>query len=279
MTFLPGPTMIDIGGQHGIGGGDFTVIAGPCSVESREQLMTIATAVRACGAHALRGGAYKPRTSPHSFQGLGRAGLELLAEARAATGLPIVTEVLDVRDVERVAAIADVAQVGARNMQNYPLLRELGATRTPVLLKRGLAATIDETLLAADYLLDGGNDRVILCERGIRTFESGYRFTLDLAAVTVFKERTRFPVIVDPSHAAGVACRVIPLALAAAAVGADGILVETHHAPATALCDGAQAVPTGELDALMTRLELATAAAGHRLNRSASPFYSVGDQS
>jgi len=259
-------TLVDIG-SHAIGGAGFTVIAGPCSVESLDQLLTIARAVRTCGAHALRGGAYKPRSSPYAFQGLGRAGLELLAEVRAATGMPIVTEVLDVRDVERVTAVADVAQVGARNMQNYQLLRELGGSGRPVLLKRGLAATVDETLLAAEYLLNGGNERVIICERGIRTFETSYRFTLDLAAVTVLKERTHLPVIVDPSHAAGASGRVIPLALAAAAVGADGIIVETHHAPASALCDGDQALPTGDLGLLMDRLELAVAAAGGRLDR------------
>ncbi|MGK4584931.1 3-deoxy-7-phosphoheptulonate synthase [Kitasatospora sp. HPMI-4] len=258
-------TQVRLGADTTVGGAGFTVIAGPCSVEDREQMLQAATAVREAGAHALRGGAYKPRTNPYSFQGLGPAGLELLAEAREATGLPVVSEIVDVRDVERMAAHVDVLQVGARNMQNYPLLRELGRTRLPVLLKRGLAATLDEMLTAAEYLLDGGNEQVVLCERGIRTFESSYRFTLDLAAVTVLRERTHLPVIVDPSHAAGLTDRVIPLALAAAAAGADGIIVESHPDPSRALCDAAQALPTSRLGELMARLEFAVAAAGRVL--------------
>ncbi|WP_370418416.1 3-deoxy-7-phosphoheptulonate synthase [Streptomyces sp. QH1-20] len=251
-----------------IGGPGFVVVAGPCSVENRHQMLTTAQEVRACGAHLIRAGAFKPRTSPYGFQGLGDAGLGLLAEARERTGLPLVSEVVDVRDVERVARTVDMVQVGARNMQNYPLLREVGRLRMPVLLKRGLAATLDEWLLAAEYVLDGGNDQVVLCERGIRTFEPGYRFTLDLAAVVVLKERTHLPVIVDPSHAAGLRGRVVPLALAAAAVGADGIIVETHHDPSVALCDAAQALPSGELAGLMDRLESAVASAGRFLRRS-----------
>ncbi|WP_225821721.1 3-deoxy-7-phosphoheptulonate synthase [Streptomyces naphthomycinicus] len=251
-----------------IGGPGFTVIAGPCSVENRHQMLTTAREVRASGAHAIRAGAFKPRTSPYAFQGLGEAGLGLLAEARERTGLPLVTEVVDVRDVERVAQTVDMVQIGARNMQNYALLQEAGRLRMPVLLKRGLAATVDEWLLAAEYVLDGGNEQVVLCERGIRTFESGYRFTLDLAAVLVLKERTHLPVIVDPSHAAGTRGRVLPLALAAAAVGADGIIVETHHDPAAALCDAAQALPTSDLPELMRRLVPAAQSAGRGLRRA-----------
>ncbi|WP_201452650.1 3-deoxy-7-phosphoheptulonate synthase [Streptomyces sp. HM190] len=253
------------GATASVGGTGFTVIAGPCSVEHREQMLQAAGAVREAGAHALRGGAYKPRTNPYSFQGLGPAGLELLAEARETTGLPVVSEIVDVRDVELMAAHVDVFQVGARNMQNYTLLRELGRAGHPVLLKRGLAATVEETLMAAEYLLDEGNEDVVLCERGIRTFESSYRFTLDLAALTVFKERTHLPVIVDPSHAAGLTDRVIPLALAAAAAGADGLIVESHPDPAEALCDAGQALPTSRLCELMGRLEFAVAAAGRSL--------------
>ncbi len=252
-------------GNTVVGGPGFTVMAGPCSVESREQLMSIAGSVRAAGAHILRGGLFKPRTSPYGFQGLGRSGTAITDEARATTGLPLVTEVVDVRDIEAVAAHAEMIQVGARNMYNYALLRELGRTNIPVLLKRGLAATVDEYLLAAEYLLAGGNDRVVLCERGIRTFEHGYRFTLDITAVPLLRERTHLPVIVDPSHAAGATRWVEPLALSAAAVGADGIIVETHCDPATALCDGKQALPTGALDGLMNRLGVAVAAAGREL--------------
>jgi 3-deoxy-7-phosphoheptulonate synthase len=262
--FRPSGSRVRLGTSH-IGGSEFAVIAGPCSVETADQMMSTARAVREAGAHALRGGIFKPRTSPYDFPGIGRAGLDLMIAARDETGLPFVTEVMDVRDVEILAASADMLQIGARNMQNYSLLREVGATRVPVLLKRGLAATVDETLLAAEYLLDGGNDQVVLCERGIRTFETAYRFTLDLTAVTVFRERTHLPVIVDPSHAAGVRTRVIPLALAAAACGADGVLVETHCDPAAALCDGKQALPVQELYDLMLRLRPATMAAGTRL--------------
>jgi 3-deoxy-7-phosphoheptulonate synthase len=238
-------------GRAAFGPGKFTVIAGPCSVDNHDQLMEVGRAVRDAGADALRGGAFKPRSSPYAFQGLGRRGLELLAEARRVTGLPIVTEVLDVRDLDAMLPNVDMFQVGARNMQNFALLRELGKLRTPVLLKRGLAASIDETLMAAEYILDGGNSDVVLCERGIRTFETGYRFTLDITAVPVFKERSHLPIIIDPSHAAGETARVIPLALAAAACGADGIIVETHSDPSAALCDGKQALPTSRLPELI----------------------------
>jgi 3-deoxy-7-phosphoheptulonate synthase len=225
---------------------DFSLIAGPCAVESHEQTLATARAVAAGGAAMLRGGAYKPRSSPHSFRGLGREGLAILAEARAATGLPIVTELVDARDIDAVLEVADVIQIGARNMQNAALLTEVGRSGRPALLKRGAAATIDDLLLAAEYILVEGNEDVTLCERGIRTFEHATRFTLDVAAVPVLKERTDLPVIVDPSHAAGRRELVRPVSLAAVAAGADGLIVEVHPDPATALCDGAQALTTAE---------------------------------
>ena len=237
---------IDVAGRP-VGGSAFTLIAGPCAVESHEQTLTAAHAALAAGATLFRGGAYKPRTSPHAFQGLGLAGLEILAEARAATGLPIVTECVDQRDLEAVLEVADLVQIGARNMQNYALLREVGRAGRPVLIKRGLASSLDDLLAAAEYVLAEGNHDVILCERGIRTFENAYRFTLDLAAVPALRERTDLPVIVDPSHAAGRRSLVTPLSLAAAAVGADGLIVECHPDPASALCDGPQSLPTSEL--------------------------------
>ncbi len=227
----------------------FTLIAGPCSVESRPQLLATADVVAAAGATMLRGGAYKPRTSPHSFQGLGRTGLALLAEARAETGLPIVTELTDLRELDAVLEVVDVIQIGARNMQNYPLLTEVGRSGRPALLKRGPAATVDELLLAAEYILCEGNDDVTLCERGIRTFERSTRYTLDISAVPVLKERTHLPVIVDPSHAAGRRELVEPLSLAAVAAGADGLIVEVHPNPAEALSDGPQALTTAEFPA------------------------------
>lgn len=240
-----GEDVLDIDGTM-VGGGHFSLIAGPCTVESYEQTLTTAECVAAAGATMLRGGAYKPRSSPRSFQGLGREGLRVLAEAKLATGLPVVTELTDLSELEPVLEVADLIQVGARNMHNYPLLAELGRAGRPVLLKRGLASTIDELLMAAEYILDQGNDDVILCERGIRTFERAYRFTLDLAAVPVLKERTRLPVIVDPSHAPGRRSLVRPLSLAAVAAGADGIIVEVHPDPAAAVCDGPQALTTSE---------------------------------
>jgi 3-deoxy-7-phosphoheptulonate synthase len=240
------PTVLQIAGRP-IGGTNFAVIAGPCTVESRHQTLTAARAVRDAGASMFRGGAFKPRSSPYSFQGLGREGLRLLAEAKAETGLPIVTEVLDAREIEHVAEVADVVQIGARNMQNYALLSEVGSSGIPVLLKRGLSATLEELLMSAEYILKEGNSNVMLCERGIRTFESAYRFTLDLTAVPVLKELTHLPVIVDPSHAAGRRALVTPLSLAAAAVGADGVIVESHPTPESATCDGPQALPTAAL--------------------------------
>ncbi|MGI8597215.1 MAG: 3-deoxy-7-phosphoheptulonate synthase [Thermoleophilaceae bacterium] len=257
-------TVIDIDGRK-IGGPHFMTIAGPCTVESRESLLDTARTVRDAGAQLLRGGAYKPRTSPYSFQGLGEAGLRLLAEAKAETGLPIVTELMDVRHVEAVAEVADVIQIGARNMQNYGLLTEAGRTGVPVLLKRGLSSTIEDLLMAAEYVLKEGNENVILCERGIRTFETAYRFTLDLLAVPVLQEHTHLPVIVDPSHAAGRRDLVEPMSLAAAAAGADGIIVETHPEPERAICDGPQALRTDGFADYLRRLEQVAALAGKEL--------------
>jgi 3-deoxy-7-phosphoheptulonate synthase len=236
-------TVVDVDGRR-VGGDHFGLIAGPCTVEGREQTLEVARVVAENGATMLRGGAYKPRTSPYSFQGLGVEGLRLLQEAKEETGLPIVTELMDVRDVADVVEVADVIQVGARNMQNYTLLTEIGRAGLPVLLKRGLSATLDELLMAAEYVLKEGNGNVMLCERGIRTFETSYRFTLDLLAVPVLRELTHLPVIVDPSHAAGRRDWVQPMSLAAAAAGADGIIVEVHNEPEEAICDGPQALPT-----------------------------------
>jgi 3-deoxy-7-phosphoheptulonate synthase len=236
-------TVIDVDGRR-IGGEYFALIAGPCTVESRTQTLEVARTVADNGATMLRGGAYKPRTSPYSFQGLGAEGLRLLAEARDETGLPVVTELMDVRDVADVVEVADVIQVGARNMQNYSLLSEVGRTGLPVLLKRGLSSTLEELLMAAEYVLKEGNDKVMLCERGIRTFETAYRFTLDLLAVPALRELTHLPIVIDPSHAAGRRDWVAPMSLAAAAAGADGIIVEVHNEPEEAICDGPQALPT-----------------------------------
>ncbi|HLY49515.1 MAG TPA: 3-deoxy-7-phosphoheptulonate synthase [Solirubrobacteraceae bacterium] len=258
-------TVLDIGGRK-IGGEHFAIIAGPCAVESREQLLETARSVGRGGAALLRGGAFKPRTSPHAFQGLGREGLELLGEAKAQTGLPVVTEVLDARDVGHVLEVADVLQIGARNMHNTSLLSEAGASGRPILLKRGLSSTLDELLLAAEYVLREGNEAVILCERGIRTFETAYRFTLDLAAVPILKERTHLPVIVDPSHAAGRRELVEPLSLAAAAIGADGLLVEVHPEPDQAVCDGRQSLRAADFAAYAERVQAAAALAGKTID-------------
>ena len=259
------PSVIEIGGRK-IGGEHFALIAGPCTVESREQVMTAAEIVKGAGATLYRGGAYKPRTSPYAFHGLGEEGLRLLAEAKEQTGMPIVTELMDVRDLEPVLEVADVIQVGARNMQNYTLLTELGRAGRPVLLKRGLSATLEEWLNASEYILKEGNEAVMLCERGIRTFESAYRFTLDLTAVPVLKELTHLPVIVDPSHAAGRRALVEPLSLAAAAVGADGIIVEVHPRPEEAICDGPQQLVAADFPAYAAKVEAAAAVAGKRLS-------------
>ena len=259
-----GQTVLDIAGRK-IGGEHFAIIAGPCAVESREQLLETARLVQRGGAAMLRGGAYKPRTSPYAFQGLGAEGLGLLAEAKAQTGLPVVTEVLDAREVSRVAEVADVLQIGSRNMHNSSLLAEAGMSGRPVLLKRGLSSTIDELLLAAEYVLQEGNEAVILCERGIRTFETAYRFTLDLAAVPVLKERTSLPVIVDPSHAAGRRELVESLSIAAAAIGADGLIVEVHPCPEEAVCDGAQSLVAAEFAGYVERVGTAAELAGKHL--------------
>src|SRR5664279_4311774 len=258
-------TVIDIEGRK-IGGDSFALIAGPCTVESRDQTLQTAAVVRDAGATLLRGGAYKPRTSPYAFQGLGQEGLRLLAEAKAETGLPIVTELMDVHDMDAVLEVADVIQIGARNMQNHPLRAEIGRSGRPALLKRGLSSTLDELLMAAEYILKEGNPNVMLCERGIRTFETAYRFTLDLMAVPVLKELSHLPVIVDPSHAAGRRDLVLPLSLAAAAVGADGIIVEVHPNPDEAICDGPQALRAEDFADYARAVEQAAALAGKALS-------------
>ena len=258
-------TPIAVGPSVVIGGTALTIIAGPCSVENREMITDAACAVRRMGAHALRGGAYKPRTSPHSFQGMGDAALDLLAEARVESGLPIVSEVMDPRHVERMASVVDVLQIGARNMQNYALLAEVGRARVPVLLKRGLSATIQELLHAAEHVRVQGNEAIILCERGIRTFEPSTRNTLDVSAVAVLKSETHLPVIVDPSHAGGSAALVMPLALAAIAAGADGLIVEVHPTPSRALSDGDQSLDFAMFGDLMRRLGPIAGAVGRTL--------------
>jgi 3-deoxy-7-phosphoheptulonate synthase len=257
-------SVLDIGGRK-IGGEHFMTIAGPCTVESREVMLDTAQIVKDAGAQLLRGGAYKPRTSPYSFQGLGGEGLRLLEEAKQETGLPIVTELMDARDLEAVAGVADVIQLGARNMQNYTLLTEVGRSGIPVLIKRGLSSTIEELLMAAEYVLKEGNENVMLCERGIRTFESAYRFTLDLMAIPVLKEQTHLPIVVDPSHAAGRRDWVLPMSLAAAAAGADGIIVEIHPEPESAICDGPQALVADQFPDYLRRVEEAAALAGKAL--------------
>ncbi len=246
--FHPEDTLVQVGDVM-IGAGHFVMIAGPCSVESEEQIVAVAKAVKASGAHILRGGAFKPRTSPYDFQGLEATGLELLKIARQETGLPIVTEIMGTRALELFEDV-DIIQVGARNMQNYDLLKELGQLRKPVLLKRGLAATLKELLMSAEYIMAGGNEQVILCERGIRTFDDYTRNTLDLAAVPMLHELTHLPVIVDPSHSTGLARMVRPMSLAAAVV-ADGLIIEVHNDPMHALCDGAQSIRPEEYDKLV----------------------------
>src|SRR5712671_5242625 len=258
-------TIVRVGERASIGGETITVIAGPCSVENREMLHETAVAVRDAGATILRGGAFKPRSSPYSFQGLGREALKLLVEVRRETGLPVVTEVLDTRDVDLVAEHADMLQVGARNMQNFALLAELGRVQRPVLLKRGMSATITELLMAAEYIMANGNSDVVLCERGIRTFETATRNTLDISAIPVLKRETHLPVIVDPSHAGGAADLVAPLAFAAIAAGADGLIVEVHPAPETALSDGDQSLSLEAFADLMRRLAPFAEAAGRSM--------------
>ncbi len=249
----PDPTVIDVRGRR-IGDGYFGLVAGPCTVEYREQTLVTARAVKEAGASMLRGGVFKPRTSPYTFQGLGVDGLRILEEARDETGLPLVTELMDPRHVEAVVETADVIQIGARNMQNFILLSEVGKAGKPVLLKRGPSASVEELLMAAEYVVKEGNARVILCERGIRTFERSTRYTLDIGAIPVLKQETHLPVIVDPSHAAGRRDLVPALARAAVAAGADGIIVEAHPAPEEALCDGPQLIPTDEFGAFVDEL-------------------------
>jgi len=257
-------TVVDVGGVP-IGGHGIAIIAGPCTVESREQTLKIAHAVQAAGAVMLRGGAYKPRTSPYTFQGLGEVGLQILAEARALTGMPVVTEVMDTETLPLVTQYADMLQIGARNMQNYSLLRAVGRTRHPVLLKRGFAATVKDLLLAAEYILAEGNPHVVLCERGIRTFDDSLRFTLDLGAVPLIKKLSHLPVIVDPSHASGRADMVIPMVRAAIAAGADGLIVEVHDNPAFAVCDGTQSLVPERFAELMQQLQRIAIAIGRPL--------------
>jgi 3-deoxy-7-phosphoheptulonate synthase len=249
----PEPTQIQVRGRR-IGGDFFGFIAGPCTVESREQTLATARAVADAGVSMLRGGAFKPRTSPYSFKGLGVHALEILAEAREETGLPLVTELMDPRHVDAVVGTTDVIQIGARNMSNFSLLAEVGRADKPVLLKRGLSSTIEELLMAAEYIVKEGNSRVILCERGIKTFETALRFTLDIGAIPVLKQETHLPVIVDPSHAAGRRELVLPLARAAVAAGADGVIVEVHPVPEEALCDGPQQIPAAEFEEFAAEL-------------------------
>ncbi|MBN1840930.1 MAG: 3-deoxy-7-phosphoheptulonate synthase [Deltaproteobacteria bacterium] len=249
-----GDTVIEVGDVE-IGGPKCVVMAGPCAVESEEQLMTTATAVKEAGASMLRGGAFKPRTSPYSFQGLGEEGLKILARAREETGLPVVTEVMDASDVNLIESYADVLQVGARNVQNFALLKAVGLAKKPILLKRGMMTTLDELLMSAEYIMASGNDNVMLCERGIRTFETSMRNTLDISAVPVLKEKTHLPVIVDPSHAIGQWRFVLPLAKAAVAVGADGLMIEVHPDPRNALSDGPQSLKPEKFHKLMDEIE------------------------
>jgi len=261
----PGDTVINVNGIE-IGGKEIVIIAGPCAVENKKQLLDTAKKVHSGGANFLRGGAYKPRTSPYSFQGLGEEGLKYLSQARKETGLPVVTEVMDTQLMELVCKYTDIIQIGSRNMHNFPLLKEAGKCKKPVLFKRGLMATIDEYLLAAEYILSEGNQQVILCERGIRTFENSTRNTLDLSAVPVLKRRTHLPVIVDPSHGTGHSWLVPALAKAAIAVGADGIMVEVHNKPLEALSDGSQSLYPKEFVQLVKDIEKIAHAVGRKIH-------------
>jgi len=261
----PHDSIVSLGHGVSVGGAGFVVIAGPCAIESEEQLSTTAQLVKASGATVLRGGAFKPRTSPYSFRGLGREGLRLLALVAKTQGMPSVTEVIDAGDVDLVAEFADVLQVGARNMQNFSLLTALGGIKKPVILKRGMAAKLEDLLLAAEYVVSEGNPNVILCERGIRTFETAMRHTLDLAAVPFLKQRSHLPVLVDPSHGTGIRELVAPMSRAAAACGADGIMVEVHPNPAVALSDGKQSLEPEQFATLMRQLELVVEACGRKL--------------
>jgi 3-deoxy-7-phosphoheptulonate synthase len=257
----PENTIVNINGVK-VGGQEVVIIAGPCAVESEEQLFETARAVKKYGAKILRGGAFKPRSSPYSFQGLGEEGLKLLGAIRNETGLPVVTEVMDTRQIELVSGYADMLQIGSRNMHNYPLLKEAGMCRKPVLLKRGMMATIEEFLLAAEYILNQGNDQIILCERGIRTFETSTRNTLDLSAVPMLKRLSHLPVIVDPSHGTGLRWMVPAMAKAAVAAGADGLIMEVHYNPEKALCDGQQSLSLDEFNQLMADLNRIEQAVG-----------------
>ncbi|PYQ16381.1 MAG: 3-deoxy-7-phosphoheptulonate synthase [Acidobacteria bacterium] len=260
----PDDSVVRVGGVP-VGGPELAIVAGPCAVESREQLLTVARAVKAAGAQLLRGGAYKPRTSPYSFQGLGEEGLKLLAEAREATGLPVVTEALDSESVELAERYADAIQIGARNMQNFSLLKRVGRARKPVVLKRGMSATLEEFLMSAEYILAEGNYQVILCERGVRTFSDFSRNTLDLAVVPAVKRMSHLPILVDPSHGTGRREKVAPLSRAAAAVGADGLMIEVHHDPNRALSDGPQSITPDMFEELMRELRQIAPVIGRRL--------------
>ena len=251
--FHPKDTIVEVGNVK-IGGGYFAMIAGPCSVESEEQIIEVATAVKESGADILRGGAFKPRTSPYAFQGMKGEGIKLLLKAKEATGLPIITEIMNINDLDLFSDV-DIIQVGARNMQNFDLLKELGKTRTPILLKRGLANTFQELLMSAEYIMSKGNESIILCERGIRTFETYTRNTLDLSAVPVLHELSHLPVVIDPSHATGKADLVAPMAYAATAAGADGIMIEVHNNPACALCDGAQSLTPTQFEEVNRKVQ------------------------
>jgi len=265
--FRPQNTVVNVNGIA-VGGPEFIVMAGPCAVENRDQVLTAARAVKSAGASILRGGAFKPRTSPYSFQGLGEEGLKILLAAKRETGLPVVTEVISPELVPLVSEYADVLQIGARNMQNYALLEAVGKTRKPVLLKRGMMSTVEELLMAAEYVLSNGNQQVILCERGIRTFENSTRNTLDISAVPVIKRNSHLPIIVDPSHAAGHTEFVSALALAAVAAGADGLIVEVHPCPETAWCDGVQSLSIETFNEMMAGIRAIAAAVGRPLRES-----------
>ena len=263
-TFRQETTVIKVG-DVAIGGKDVVLMAGPCTIESEEQMVKTAAAVRAAGAKVMRGGAFKPRTSPYSFQGLGEEGLKLMRRVADQHGLLVISEIMDKSQISLMDRYVDIFQVGARNMQNYPLLRELGKVERPVLVKRGLAATVDEWLMSAEYVISGGNDRVLVCERGIRAYETYTRNTLDLNAVAVAKAISHLPVIVDPSHAAGVRDKVVPLARAAIATGADGLLVEVHHDPERAICDGPQSLFPEQFEGLAAQIRLIAEAVGRSL--------------
>ena len=263
--YHPDDSVVEIAPGVSVGGERLLVVAGPCSVESEEQITAVARDVKADGAQALRGGAFKPRTSPYAFQGMGYGGLDLLEKARIATGLPVVTELMSTDDIDYFVEHVDVIQIGARNMQNFDLLKRLGKTTKPILLKRGLSATIEEWLMSAEYILAGGNPNVILCERGIRTFETFTRNTLDLSAVLAVKRQSHLPVMVDPSHASGQAWMVERMSLAAIAAGADGLIIEVHNDPPHALCDGAQSITPAQFDTLMGRLTALAPCVGREL--------------